>query len=47
LRVAADWHAPVVRNRYEKRWMRRAQAAAPGSAPAILGQDEESGSLAM
>jgi aminoglycoside phosphotransferase (APT) family kinase protein len=47
LRVAADWHAPVVRNRYEARWMRRAQAAAPGSAPAVLGQDEESGSLAM
>jgi len=47
LRVAADWRAPVVRNRYEARWMRRAQAAAPGSAPTLLGQDEESGSLAM
>jgi aminoglycoside phosphotransferase (APT) family kinase protein len=47
LRVAADWRAPVVRNRYEARWMRRAEAAAPGSAPALLGQDEASGSLAM
>jgi len=47
LRVAADWRAPVVRNRYEARWMRRAEAAAPGSAPAVLGQDEASGSLAM
>ena len=47
LRVAADWRAPVVRNRYEARWMRRAQAAAPGSAPAVRGQDEDSGALAM
>ena len=47
LRVAADWRAPVVRNRYEARWMRRAESAAPGSAPALLGQDEASGALAM
>jgi aminoglycoside phosphotransferase (APT) family kinase protein len=47
LRVAADWRAPVVRNRYEARWMRRAAAAAPGSAPSVLGQDEASGALAM
>ncbi len=47
LRVAADWQAPVVRNVYEARWMRRAAAASPGSAPALLGQDEASGSLAM
>jgi aminoglycoside phosphotransferase (APT) family kinase protein len=47
LRVAADWRAPVERNRYEARWMRRAAAAAPGSVPALLGQDEESGALAM
>src|SRR4051812_13028811 len=26
LRVAADWHAPVARNRYEAQWMRRAAA---------------------
>ena len=47
LRVAADWQAPVERNLYEARWMRRATAAVPGSAPALLGQDEQGGALAM
>ncbi len=47
LRVAADWRAPVSRNRYEARWMQRANAARPGVAPALLGQDEASGALAM
>jgi aminoglycoside phosphotransferase (APT) family kinase protein len=47
LRVAADWHAPVERNRYESRWMQRANAAVPGAAPALLGLDEASGALAM
>ena len=47
LLVAADWRAPVERNRYEARWMRRAAAAAPGAVPALLGQDEASGALAM
>jgi aminoglycoside phosphotransferase (APT) family kinase protein len=47
LRVAADWRAPVTRNLYEARWMRRANAAVPGAAPALLGQDEETGALAM
>ena len=47
LRVAADWYAPVDRNLYEARWMRRAAAAAPGAGPALLGQDPETGTLAM
>jgi aminoglycoside phosphotransferase (APT) family kinase protein len=47
LRVAADWHAPVERNIYEARWMQRANAAVPGAAPALLGQDDATGSLAM
>ncbi|MSO90257.1 MAG: aminoglycoside phosphotransferase family protein [Acetobacteraceae bacterium] len=47
LRVAADWRAPIERNQYEAAWMRRANAAAPGSAPALLGQDTDSGALAM
>jgi aminoglycoside phosphotransferase (APT) family kinase protein len=47
LRVAADWHAPVERNRYEAAWMQRANAAVPGAAPALLGQDAISGALAM
>jgi aminoglycoside phosphotransferase (APT) family kinase protein len=47
LRVAADWQAPVERNRYEARWMRHANAAVPGAAPRLLGVDEASGTLAM
>ncbi len=47
LRVAADWRAPVDRNIYEARWMQQANAAVPGAAPALLGQDAESGLLAM
>jgi aminoglycoside phosphotransferase (APT) family kinase protein len=47
LRVSADWRAPVRRNRYEAAWMRRAAAAMPGCVPKLLGQDEDSGSLAM
>ena len=47
LRVAADWQAPVERNRYEARWMQRANAAVPGAAPALLGIDDDAGALAM
>lgn len=47
LKVAADWRAPVARNLYEARWMRRAATAAPGSAPELFGQDETTGTLAM
>jgi aminoglycoside phosphotransferase (APT) family kinase protein len=47
LRVSADWQAPVERNLYEARWMRIANQAAPGATPALLGQDEATGALAM
>lgn len=47
LRVTADWHAPVERNRYEARWMQRANAAVRGAVPELLGLDEASGALAM
>jgi aminoglycoside phosphotransferase (APT) family kinase protein len=47
LRVAADWYVPVSRNLDEARWMRRANQAAPGSAPSLLAQDEAAGVLAM
>ena len=47
LRVAAEWRAPVDRNRYEARWMQHANAAIPGAAPRLLGQDEQAGLLAM
>ncbi len=47
LRVAADWRAPVERNRYEVEWMKEAGRAAPNAVPRILGQDEASGLFAM
>ena len=39
LKVAAEWRAPVERNRYEAAWMRAATAAVAGAAPRLLGQD--------
>jgi hypothetical protein len=47
LRVVADWRAPIVRNRYEARWMQVANAAVPGSAPRVLGQHDGLGVLVM
>jgi aminoglycoside phosphotransferase (APT) family kinase protein len=47
LRVAAEWQAPVERNVYEARWMRRAAAAVPEAVPELIGQDEEAGVLVM
>ena len=47
LKVAADWRAPVVRNIYEARWLAEADRAIPGAVPALLGQDEATGCLAM
>jgi aminoglycoside phosphotransferase (APT) family kinase protein len=47
LKVEADWRAPVGRNLFEARWMRRAAAAVPGSVPTLLGQDDTAGALAM
>jgi aminoglycoside phosphotransferase (APT) family kinase protein len=47
LRVEADWQAPVERNIFEARWMRVVNQAVPNATPALLGQDEASGTLAM
>jgi len=47
LRTAADWRAPIERNRYEARWMRVADAAVPGCAPRVLGQHPALGVLVM
>jgi tRNA A-37 threonylcarbamoyl transferase component Bud32 len=47
LKVAADWQAPVARNRYEARWMALAHQAVPGCTPALLGQHEALGVLVM
>ena len=40
LRVAADWNAPVERNRYEVAWMRIAHGIVPGAVPEILHHDQ-------
>jgi len=47
LRVAADWRAPIARNRYEARWMQVAASAVPGCTPRVLGQHDELGVLVM
>ena len=47
LRVAAEWRAPVERNRFEAQWMRAAGEAVPGCTPRLLGQHPELGVLAM
>ncbi|MEO8974135.1 MAG: aminoglycoside phosphotransferase family protein [Casimicrobiaceae bacterium] len=47
LKVAADWQAPVSRNRAEVAWLRRAAQWAPGHAPAILADDPQGCAFAM
>jgi aminoglycoside phosphotransferase (APT) family kinase protein len=47
LRVAADWRAPIERNRYEARWMEVAGEASPGCTPRVLGQHPGLGVLVM
>ena len=47
LKVAADWQAPIERNRYEVEWMRTAAAIVPALVPRVLGEDRETGSFAM
>jgi aminoglycoside phosphotransferase (APT) family kinase protein len=47
LKVAADWRAPVGRNRHEVEWMRTAGAIVPGAVPRILAEDPEAGAFAM
>ena len=47
LKVAADWFAPVARNRAEVAWLRIAGDVVPGSVPRILGEDETAMAFAM
>jgi len=47
LKVAADWQAPVGRNRYEVEWMRLAAVIVPDAVPAIVGDDPAGGAFAM
>jgi aminoglycoside phosphotransferase (APT) family kinase protein len=47
LKVAQVWEAPVERNRYEAAWLRFANNAVPGSAPALIAEDAAAGALVM
>jgi aminoglycoside phosphotransferase (APT) family kinase protein len=47
LKVAADWTAPVERNRWEVEWMRLAGSIVPAAVPEILGEDRHAGCFAM
>lgn len=47
LRVDAEWHAPVERNRYELEWMRCAARIVPEAVPEILGADDALGMFVM
>ncbi len=47
LKVAADWRAPVSRNRWEAEWMRVAGSVTPAAVPRVLGEDRELGCFAM
>jgi aminoglycoside phosphotransferase (APT) family kinase protein len=47
LKVAADWRAPVERNRWEVAWMRIAAQVEPDAVPAVLGEDAVAGMFAM
>ncbi len=47
LKVAADWRAPVERNRWEVEWLRVAGNIVPGAVPQILGEDAEACAFAM
>lgn len=47
LKVAADWQAPVERNRFEVAWYEIADRLVPGAAPRILAHDETAMLCAM
>jgi 5-methylthioribose kinase len=47
LKVAAEWLAPVERNRWEVAWMRTVAGIVAEFVPRMLGDDAESGSFAM
>ncbi len=47
LKVAADWFAPVERNRFEVAWYRIAEGIVPGAAPRVLLHDEKAMLCAM
>jgi aminoglycoside phosphotransferase (APT) family kinase protein len=47
LKVAAEWRAPVSRNRWEAEWMRVAGEIAPSAVPRLLGEDRDTGCFVM
>jgi 5-methylthioribose kinase len=47
LKVAAEWQAPVERNRYEVAWMETARRIVPQAVPEVIGEDPGSGLFAM
>ena len=47
LKVAAEWRAPVSRNRWEAEWMRVAGEIAPSAVPRLLGEDRDTGCFAI
>ena len=47
LKVAADWQAPVERNRFEVAWYRVAHDIVPGAVPVVLFHDEREMLCAM
>jgi aminoglycoside phosphotransferase (APT) family kinase protein len=47
LKVAAEWHAPVERSRYEVEWMRVAGVLAPSAVPHVLGEAPRRRAFAM
>jgi aminoglycoside phosphotransferase (APT) family kinase protein len=47
LKVAADWEAPVSRNRFEVEWMRVAGGIVPDTVPAVIAEDAEGAAFAM
>jgi aminoglycoside phosphotransferase (APT) family kinase protein len=47
LKVAADWRAPVERNRFEVEWMRVAGSVVPQAVPVVIAEDATGGAFAM
>jgi aminoglycoside phosphotransferase (APT) family kinase protein len=47
LKVAADWQAPVARNRFEVEWMRVAGNIVPDAVPEVIAEDTEGAVFAM
>jgi aminoglycoside phosphotransferase (APT) family kinase protein len=47
LKVTADWHAPVTRNRFEVEWMRVAGGIVPDAVPVVIAEDAECAAFAM